>query len=66
MHDKGLLIDEELLIIGSQNFHWSAWDTPSLTEYNVATEDPQAIHDFLEDFEYQWGRGIPWNEVMVE
>ncbi len=25
MHDKSLVIDNELLIIGSQNFHWSAW-----------------------------------------
>ncbi len=57
MHDKGFLIDNQLLVIGSQNFHWSAWDTPSLTEYNMATEDPAAIHDFLQDFEYQWERG---------
>jgi phosphatidylserine/phosphatidylglycerophosphate/cardiolipin synthase-like enzyme len=66
MHDKGLLIDDQLLIIGSQNFHWSAWDTPSLTEYNVATEDPEAIFDFLHDFEYQWDRGIPWQEAVIE
>jgi phosphatidylserine/phosphatidylglycerophosphate/cardiolipin synthase-like enzyme len=65
MHDKGLLIDEQLLIIGSQNFHWSAWDTPSLTEYNLATEDPVAIHDFLQDFEYQWGRGKTTEESMA-
>jgi phosphatidylserine/phosphatidylglycerophosphate/cardiolipin synthase-like enzyme len=66
MHDKGVLIDEQLLVIGSQNFHWSAWDTPSLTEYNIATEDPAAIGDFLEDFEYQWERGTPWKETRLE
>ncbi len=66
MHDKGLLIDEQLLIIGSQNFHWSAWDKPSLTEYNIATEDPAAIFDFLQDYEYQWDRGTPAAEAMVQ
>lgn len=37
MHDKATLMDDQFLIVGSQNFHWSAWDTPSLTEYNMAT-----------------------------
>ncbi len=64
MHDKGALIDEELLIIGSQNFHWSAWDTPSLTEYNIATDDPEAVDGFLKEFEYQWERGIPWEDQI--
>lgn len=66
MHDKGVLIDDQLLIIGSQNFHWSAWETPSLTEYNIATEDEEAILDFSEDFEYQWDKGIPWQQMKPE
>ncbi|NCF65987.1 MAG: hypothetical protein GWP61_08430 [Chloroflexi bacterium] len=65
MHDKGFLVDDQLLVIGSQNFHWSAWDTPSLTEYNMATEDPTAIQDFLQDFDYQWERGKAAAESMV-
>ena len=65
MHDKAALIDDQLLIVGSQNFHWSAWDTPSLTEYNMATDDPQAISDFKQEFDYQWARGIPAEGQMM-
>jgi phosphatidylserine/phosphatidylglycerophosphate/cardiolipin synthase-like enzyme len=65
MHGKALLIDNELLVIGSQNFHYSAWDSPSLTEYNIATEDSQAIADFLEEFEYHWSIGKPAGEAMI-
>ncbi len=64
MHDKSALIDDQFLIVGSQNFHWSAWDTPSLTEYNMATDDPLAISDFKGEFEHQWGLGIPVEEQM--
>jgi phosphatidylserine/phosphatidylglycerophosphate/cardiolipin synthase-like enzyme len=64
MHDKGALIDDQLLIFGSQNFYRSAWDTPSLAEYNMATDDPQAVADFKKEFEYNWGRGIPAEESM--
>ena len=66
MHDKAFLVDDQLLVVGSQNFHWSAWDTPSLTEYNIATEDPDAIADFQQEFEYQWRIGIPAAELMRE
>jgi len=62
MHDKAFLIDNEFLVIGSQNFHYSAWESPSLTEYNIATEDSGAIGDFVDEFEFQWGRGIPIEE----
>jgi phosphatidylserine/phosphatidylglycerophosphate/cardiolipin synthase-like enzyme len=64
MHGKALLIDNELLVIGSQNFHYSAWGSPSLTEYNIATEDSQAIADFLEEYEYHWSNAIPAEEAM--
>jgi len=62
MHDKALLIDEEFLIVGSQNFHYSAWGSPSLTEYNIATDDSQAIADFLSEFDYHWVEGLPVEE----
>jgi phosphatidylserine/phosphatidylglycerophosphate/cardiolipin synthase-like enzyme len=64
MHGKALLIDNELLVIGSQNFHYSAWDSPSLTEYNLATEDSQAIADFLQEYEHHWSIGKPAEEAM--
>jgi phosphatidylserine/phosphatidylglycerophosphate/cardiolipin synthase-like enzyme len=62
MHDKAFLIDNELLVVGSQNFHYSAWESPSLTEYSIATEDRNAIGDFVDEFEFQWGKGIPIGE----
>ena len=51
--------------MGSQNFHWSAWGSPSLTEFNIATDDPLAIAEFRQEFEYQWQKGIPAEELMI-
>ena len=65
MHDKSVLIDNELLIVGSQNFHWSAWGSPSLTEFNIATDDPLAIAEFRQEYEFQWQKGIPAQELML-
>jgi phosphatidylserine/phosphatidylglycerophosphate/cardiolipin synthase-like enzyme len=66
MHDKAMLIDQEWLSVGSQNFHWSAWDTPSLTEYNIATDDPLAIAEFLIEYNHWWEQGIPAPEKMLK
>ena len=63
MHDKAFLIDDELLFVGSQNFHYSAWGSPSLTEYNIATEDRNAIGDFSDEFGFQWQKGIPIGDL---
>ena len=59
IHDKAVLIDDQFLIVGSHNFHWSAWDTPSLTEYSLATDDQTAVADFQQEFEHQWDLAIP-------
>lgn len=64
MHNKAMLIDKEFLSVGSQNFHFSAWGSPSLTEYNMATDDPQAVGEFLTEYEYWWGQAIPVEEIM--
>jgi len=40
---KTALIDQELLILGSQNFHYSSWGEKGLNEYSVATDDSEAI-----------------------
>ena len=57
VHAKSMLIDEEFLIIGSQNFHYSAFGEGGLTEFNLATDDAQATEDYKALFEYYWENG---------
>jgi phosphatidylserine/phosphatidylglycerophosphate/cardiolipin synthase-like enzyme/MFS family permease len=64
MHNKAMLVDEEFLSVGSQNFHYSAWGSPSLTEYNLATDDPEAVSEFLTEFEYWWDQAIPVEDII--
>lgn len=66
IHNKSLSIDDAFLIVGSQNFHYSAWGSHyfSLTEFNIGTDDPQAIEDFQDIFEYRWANSIPAEELM--
>jgi phosphatidylserine/phosphatidylglycerophosphate/cardiolipin synthase-like enzyme len=66
MHNKALLVDKEFLSVGSQNFHYSAWGSPSLTEYNLATDDPEAVKEFLTEYEYWWQKAIPVREVIEQ
>lgn len=62
MHTKAFLVDEEMLFVGSQNFHYSAWGEGGLAEYNLATDDPFATQTFKSMFDYYWESGIPWDE----
>ena len=59
VHSKTALIDDELLVVGSHNYHYSAWGDGALTEFSLATDDPAAIEDFQNYFEYDWERAIP-------
>jgi hypothetical protein len=64
MHYKSINIDDELIIIGSQNFHYSAMEPLSgLAEYNLGVVDPQAVEDYSRLFEYHWQQGIPRHET---
>ncbi len=57
MHYKTALIDDEFLIVGSQNFHYSAYGQgEGLSEYSLGTSDRKAIEDYQRLFEYQWER----------
>ncbi len=57
MHIKSTLVDSEFLVVGNQNFHYSAWgDDGSLAEFNVGLEEPHAIEAFQRYFDYYWGR----------
>jgi phosphatidylserine/phosphatidylglycerophosphate/cardiolipin synthase-like enzyme len=62
MHAKAFLVDDEMLFIGSQNFHYSAWGEAGLAEYNLATDDLRAVETFKTMFDYYWESGIPWEE----
>jgi cardiolipin synthase len=55
IHYKTTLIDDQFLIVGSQNFHYSAFGQgEGLTEYRLGTDDDQAVADFKRLFEHQW------------
>lgn len=62
MHAKAFLIDDEILFVGSQNLHYSAWGEAGLAEYNLATDDLRAVNTFKSLFDYYWETGIPWDE----
>jgi len=58
VHAKAVLIDNQFLIVGSQNFHYSAFGNGvGLAEFNIGTDDPDAIEDFRKFFEYHWELG---------
>ena len=64
VHAKSALIDDSLLIIGSQNYQYSAWGKGGgLGENNITTSDPQAIAEYLALFETKWDEAIPVAEA---
>lgn len=63
IHTKTILIDDKLLIIGSQNLHYSAFGQRGLNEYNLATNSPQAIAEYKAFFEAKWDESIPFGEA---
>jgi phosphatidylserine/phosphatidylglycerophosphate/cardiolipin synthase-like enzyme len=63
VHAKSLLIDNELLFIGSQNMHYSSWGEGGLNEYSLSTDDPQAIDEYKALFETKWQQSTPFEEA---
>ena len=63
IHAKAALIDDQLLIIGSQNMHYSSWGEGGLTEYSVTTNDSGAIAEYQGLFEAKWEQAIPFEEA---
>jgi phosphatidylserine/phosphatidylglycerophosphate/cardiolipin synthase-like enzyme len=64
VHAKGTLIDDEFVIVGSQNYHWSAFgEDRGLAEYSLGTTDPEAIAEFQRFFEHHWGSTAPTPEI---
>jgi len=55
LHAKTVSIDKEMVIIGSQNFHYTAYGKGvGLVEHNLGVFDPQAVEDYQRVFDYYW------------
>jgi cardiolipin synthase len=63
VHAKSALIDRQMLIVGSQNFHYSSFGEGGLLEFVAATEDPDAIEAYQTMFDYYWEQAIPVDEA---
>jgi len=64
VHAKSGLIDNSLLIIGSQNFQYSAWGKGGgLGENMITTSDPDAIAEYKALFETKWEAAVPIAEA---
>ncbi|MFO7680073.1 MAG: phospholipase D-like domain-containing protein, partial [Chloroflexota bacterium] len=71
LHTKSPLVDGDLLIVGSQNFHYSSFREGGLLEFNAATTAPEAIDTYQALFDYYWERAIPaaeahWGEAASD
>ncbi|MEJ2710897.1 MAG: phospholipase D-like domain-containing protein, partial [Anaerolineales bacterium] len=64
LHTKATLVDGELLLVGSQNFHYSSFSKSGLLEFVAATESPEAIQLYQEMFEYYWSLAIPADQAV--
>lgn len=64
LHAKSTLVDEELLFVGSQNFHYSSFGKSGLLEFVAATESPEAIQIYQEMFEYYWDLAVPSEQAV--
>jgi len=63
-HSKSALIDDSLLIIGSQNYQYSAWGKGGgLGENDITTSDPDAIAEYKALFEWKWKDAVPVSEA---
>jgi phosphatidylserine/phosphatidylglycerophosphate/cardiolipin synthase-like enzyme len=64
VHMKTALIDRELLLVGSQNFHYSSFSPGGLLEFVAATDSQAAIQEYEKMFEYYWTQSIPAEEAV--
>lgn len=56
VHAKSTLIDDSLLIIGSQNYHYSAWGPGGLNEFSSTTDDADAVSTYKSMYDYYWSQ----------
>jgi phosphatidylserine/phosphatidylglycerophosphate/cardiolipin synthase-like enzyme len=65
VHMKSVLIDDSLLFVGSQNFHYSSIAEGGVSEFVIATDSPQALAIYQDMFEYYWQQAIPMDEWQI-
>jgi phosphatidylserine/phosphatidylglycerophosphate/cardiolipin synthase-like enzyme len=63
VHAKSALVDQEFLVVGSQNLHYSSWGDGGLLEYGVASDDPEAVKQYQKMFDYYWEQAVPTDET---
>ncbi|GGK16822.1 hypothetical protein GCM10008955_07800 [Deinococcus malanensis] len=54
VHAKTMLLDGRMLVVGSQNLHYSSWEARGLNEYSLATTAPAASAGFAREFAFFW------------
>ncbi|MBB5233114.1 phospholipase D-like domain-containing protein [Deinococcus budaensis] len=54
MHTKALTVDGRMVLVGSMNFHFSAWGPLGLNEAVLATSDPAAVAGQQASFADMW------------
>ena len=64
IHAKATLIDDEYLIVSSQNYHWSSYgEGRGLAECSLGTSAPEAVAEFQMFFDYHWNNSSPIPEM---
>jgi phosphatidylserine/phosphatidylglycerophosphate/cardiolipin synthase-like enzyme len=67
VHAKNALIDSEFLIVGSQNYHYSAFGTGTgLAEYSLGVDDPRAAEAYGRMYDYYWERARSLDRAPAE
>ncbi|WP_245576204.1 phospholipase D-like domain-containing protein [Deinococcus murrayi] len=63
-HTKMIVVDGAMLVVGSQNLHFSSFGRAGLVEYSLATSDAGALREAQGLFDFEWARGTairtPW------
>jgi phosphatidylserine/phosphatidylglycerophosphate/cardiolipin synthase-like enzyme len=65
MHAKGFIVDDNFLVVGSQNFQYSSWGDEALNEYNLSTENGEAIETYQNVFDFYWADSTLAADVMA-
>lgn len=59
LHAKVMRVDGQMLVVGSQNLHYSSWTPRGLNEYSVATSEAGVNAEFGWAFAHFWEEAQP-------